>query len=578
MTIADRSEIIRQTTFARVRPALRRSAKGLPSLPLALWVISFVCVPAGFVLTYSFQTYTWYDVELPWTLQNYIDLFSAGAYVRLFIKTIVIAFIITLFSLTLASPMAYYISRVASRRVGLVFLTLIVLPLWMNLIIRNYAWISLTSTNGVLDKFLQLFGLPSLQLIYTRELVLIVGVSLFIPIALLILYATMGNISHEVEEASLDLGSNRFHTFRKVIFPLSGSAYQMATLLIFMPTLAFYVTPMMLGGQEGSMLATALLPIVKTVLDYAQGSAFMVPIIILLIVITFFFRRGIDVDNLYRSGVGSQVARHNPRKSPSLLTYTVLMVIASYVPMVIMVFFSFDKNPLAILPLMGPTTQWYFDLFQNASMKLSLRYSITVALESAAIVLLLSAPAAFAVVRFRFPGRSLLVFLSLLPMLIPEFITGMAILILLTTFNTPFSLHTIAIGHVTLAVPFVFLTILAQQYGFDRAIEEASSDLGASPVRSFLKISLPLMIPALVAGGFLAITISFNDFVVAFLLTGGETTLPIYIFGLLKSATSPSANAVGTLLIALVVLVILIAYFRPWNMVRRGLYRARLQA
>ena len=578
MTVAERPEVLRQTTMARVGPAIRRSATGLPSVPLALWVILFVCVPAGFVLTYSFQTYTWYDVELPWTLENYIDLFSAGAYVKLFIKTIIIALIITVASLILASPMAYYISRVASRRVGLVFLTVIVLPLWMNLIIRNYAWISLTSTNGVLDKFLQWFGLPSLQLIYTRELVLIVGVSLFIPIALLILYATMANISHEVEEASLDLGSSRFRTFRKVIFPLSGSAYQMATLLIFMPTLAFYVSPMMLGGQEGSMLATALLPIVKTVLDYAQGSAFMVPIIILLIAVTYFFRRGINVDNLYRSGVGSQVARRNPRNSPWLLAYTALIVGVSYVPLVIMVFFSFDKNPLAILPLMGPTTQWYYDLFQNASMKLSLRYSLTVALESAAIVLLLSAPAAYAVVRFRFPGRSLLVFLSLLPMLIPEFITGMAILIFLTTFNTPFSLHTIAIGHVTLAVPFVFLTILAQQYGFDRAIEEASSDLGASPLRSFLKISLPLMIPALVAGGFLAITISFNDYVVAFLLTGGETTLPIYIFGLLKSATSPSANAVGTLLIAFVVLIILIACFRPWNMVRRGLSRARLPA
>ena len=574
LAILANGQAIQQPFRTRAILALQRGSMGLPSLPLALWVIMFVCVPGGFALVYSFQTYTFFDVSRPWTLENYIDLFSAGSYARLFVKTAVASLIITVGAIAVASPMAYYLSRVASRRLGVVLLLLTVLPLWMNLIIRNYSWIALISTNGVLNAILKWFGLPTVTMIFTMPTVMVVGVTLALPFAVLILFATMGTISHEVEEASLDLGTSRLQTFRKVVFPLTGSGYQTAALLIFMPTLGFYLTPLMLGGLQGAMLGTVLMPIVKVTLDFAQGSAFVVPIVILLMGITYLLRRGINIDNLYRSGVGSSIARRTQRHSPWLLVYTVAIVFVTYLPLLSMVAFSFDKNPLAVLPLQGGTLQWYTGLLQNSSLTMALRNSVLVALETAFVVVALSAPAAYAVARYRFPGRGALIFMSLLPMLIPEIITGMAILILLSTFGVPLSLHAIVIGHATLALPFVFLTILAHQYAFDRTVEEAAQDLGATPLKSFGRVVLPLMVPALVAGAFLAITVSFNDFIVAFLLTGGATTMPIYIFGLLKAATSPSANAVGTLLILAVVLVMLIALFRPWRMVPSGVQRA----
>ena len=253
------------------RPVLRRVASGLPSLPLAIWVGLFVGVPGIFMLVFSFQTYTFYDVELPWTIQNYIDLVTAGSYAKLFIKTIIIAVVVTVGALTLGSPFAYYISRVAGKRLAVFLLLVTVLPLWMNVIIRNYSWIALITNNGVLNTALDAVGLPKLDIIYTLQIVIVVGITLALPFAVLVLYAAMGSISNEVEEASLDLGSNRLQTFLKVIFPLSASGYQTAALLIFMPTLAFYVTPMMLGGTDGAMVATALMPVVRDVLDFAQG-------------------------------------------------------------------------------------------------------------------------------------------------------------------------------------------------------------------------------------------------------------------------------------------------------------------
>ena len=146
-----------------------------------------------------------------------------------------------------------------------------------------------------------------------------------------------------------------------------------------MPTLGFYLTPLMLGGLHGAMLGTALMPIVKVTLDFAQGSAYIVPIVILLMVITYLLRRGINIDNLYRSGVGSSIARRIQRQSPWLLVYTVAIVFITYLPLLSMVAFSFDKNPLAVLPLQGGTLQWYTALLKNSSLTMALRNSILVA-------------------------------------------------------------------------------------------------------------------------------------------------------------------------------------------------------
>jgi spermidine/putrescine transport system permease protein len=248
-----------------------------------------------------------------------------------------------------------------------------------------------------------------------------------------------------------------------------------------------------------------------------------------------------------------------------LLGFTLLIIGISYLPIFSLVFFSFEASEFAQLPLTGFTMRWWQDMANSVQLLGSVRASIYVALESAGITILLSAPAAYAITRFRIPGRGLIIFMSILPMLIPEFILGMSILLTFDAVGTPLSLHTIAMGHATLALPFVFLTILAQQYGFDRNTEEAAKDLGAGPLKSFIKITLPPMLTAVAAAAFLAITVSFGDYVVAFLLTGTTTTLPVYIFGLLKSGVSPTVNAAGSMLLFGIVIVILVAIVRPWR-------------
>lgn len=544
-----------------IRPRIRI----VPSLPLVLWVVFFIAVPLGFTVVYSFQTYGYYVVDLPWTLDNYRGLFKTTAYYEMFLKTVIVSFIISIVGIIIATPMAYYLSRIASKRLGVTLLLIMIVPLWMNIVVRNYAWISLTIKGGVIDKMHQAVGLNYGDWLFHIELVTVVGILLFIPISLLVLYGSMGSISQEIEEASMDLGYGRLRTFFKTIFPLSASAYQTAFLLTFMPSLAMYVTPKLLGGTDGMLLASVLMPVVKSSLNFAKGGAIVIPIMLLLLVVTYFFRRGINIENIYKAGVGSNIARATNRKNVWLFSYCIILILISYLPVFSLVFFSFTANPLAMLPTMGPSLWWYQDMLNSTGLMNALKATVLVALETAAIAVVISAPAAYAITRFKFPGRGLIIFMSLLPMLIPEFVTGMAIMLMLNGFGAHLSLHTIAIGHVTLALPFVFLTILAQQYGFDRHIEEASQDLGSTPLGGFFKVTLPQMLPALIAAGFLAITVSFNDYVVSFLLTGTDTTFPVFIFGLLKSGVSPTVNAAGSLLLAAVVLLLIIGLVRPWR-------------
>ncbi len=537
----------------------------LPAIPLIGWIVFFVAVPFGFTVAYSFQTYDYYNTDLPWTFKNYTNLINTPQFGKLFLKTAVVSLVITVFALAIASPMAYYLARIARRRVGLILIMIAVLPLWMNIVVRNYAWMSLVNGKGIFNSVGTSLGLPALEMLFTMSLVVVVGITLFIPIALLVLYGSMGNISSELEEGAMDLGYSRFRTFLKVIFPLSSSAYQTAALLVFMPALALYVTPNMLGGTDGAMLASVLMPVVKTGLNFAKGGAIVVPIILILMVVVYFLRRGLNIENIYKAGIGSSIARSANRGNPWLLGFTLLVIAISYMPIISLVFFSFEANEFGQLPLMGFTMRWWQDMANSVQLLGSVRASIYVALEAAGITILLSAPAAYAITRFRIPGRGLIIFLSILPMLIPEFILGMSILLTLDAVGTPLSLHTIAMGHATLALPFVFLTILAQQYGFDKNTEEASKDLGAGPITSFIKVTLPPMLTAVAAAAFLAITVSFGDYVVAFLLTGTTTTLPVYVFGLLKSGVSPTVNAAGSMLLFAIIIVILVAVIRPWR-------------
>lgn len=226
------------------------------------------------------------------------------------------------------------------------------------------------------------------------------------------------------------------------------------------------------------------------------------------------------------------VQRH---KVDLLGIYIFIFLLFLYVPIALLVIFSFNKGIYLVLPMQGLTLDWYRQLANNgpmlAALLNSLRLSTTVSLISTILGLL----AAKGLTREHLPGRLAIEGAVMLPLLVPAIIVGLSLLIFARRFlDVPLSLWTVGAAHVLVTTPFAMLLLSSRLEGFDRSLEEASLDLGETMLSTFWRVILPLALPGVVASLLLCFTISFDEIVLAFYLSGNEATLPVFIFSQLR--------------------------------------------
>jgi putrescine transport system permease protein len=240
------------------------------------------------------------------------------------------------------------------------------------------------------------------------------------------------------------------------------------------------------------------------------------------------------------------------------LTSLVLGFSFLYLPILLLIIYSFNASRLVTV-WGGFSTQWYGALFRNTALLDSAWISLRIGLLSATVATVLGTLAALALVRFhRFRGATLFSGLVYAPLVMPEVITGLSLLLLFVSVGLDRGFWTITIAHVTLTTCFVTIVVQSRLATFDRSLEEAALDLGATPLGAFLQVTLPLIAPAVAAGWMLALTLSLDDLVLASFVTGpGATTLPIRIYGQVRLGVTPEINAISTLLIAGVTVLLL---------------------
>jgi putrescine transport system permease protein len=226
-----------------------------------------------------------------------------------------------------------------------------------------------------------------------------------------------------------------------------------------------------------------------------------------------------------------------------------------YLPITILVVYSFNASRLVTI-WGGWSLAWYRELLHDDAMLQSAWISLRVAALSASAATVLGTLAAVALTRMgRFRGRLLLSGMVYAPLVMPEVITGLSLLLLFVAINVDRGLWTIVIAHTTLTMCFVTVIVQSRLVGFDRSLEEAAMDLGCPPLKTFLTITLPLIAPAIAAGWMLAFVLSLDDLVIASFTTGpGATTLPIRIYSEVRLGVKPEINAVCTIMIAIVAL------------------------
>lgn len=234
--------------------------------------------------------------------------------------------------------------------------------------------------------------------------------------------------------------------------------------------------------------------------------------------------------------------------------WTMAVYVFMFLPVAVVVLLSFNASQFGSFPMTGVSLRWFGELWQNDAILRAFRVSFLLGGLTAVISTTLGVLASLALVRYHFPGKNLISTVLIAPILVPEVVLAVALLLFLQFLGMPKSLPLLLAGHVIFTLPFVVLVVQARLVGIRRDIEEAALSLGASPRQTFFQVTLPLLAPAIFAGMLFAFTISFDDITgTLFWKPGGVETVPTQIFAMLRNSISPEINALGTVMIVLTV-------------------------
>ncbi len=234
--------------------------------------------------------------------------------------------------------------------------------------------------------------------------------------------------------------------------------------------------------------------------------------------------------------------------------HAIAVYVFMFLPVAVVVLLSFNESQFGSFPMTGLSLRWFGELWNNDAIVRAFQVSFALGALTALISTTLGVLAALALVRYDFPGKQLMSTVLIAPILVPEVVLAVALLLFLRFLNMPKSFALLLLGHVIFTMPFVVLVVQARLVGITRSVEEASLSLGASPVQTFFAVTLPLLAPAIFAGALFSFTISFDDITgTLFWKPGGVETVPTQIFAMLRNSISPEINALGTVMIVLTV-------------------------
>ena len=247
----------------------------------------------------------------------------------------------------------------------------------------------------------------------------------------------------------------------------------------------------------------------------------------------------------------------NRTKLPNI--YLAVIFVLMYLPILLVIIYSFNQSKISSV-WDGFSLKWYRELFADKSMFTALINSIILAFSSSVLAAIIGTLGAIGMSKTNFKANGIIGYISTLPIMIPEIILGMVFLVFFSLIGIPFGMTSPILAHTTFCVPYVFMLVKARLVGLDKSYVEAARDLGASEIRAFKDITIPLISPAILSGMLLSFAMSFDDVIISIFVTGASTnTLPIKIYTQLKTGVSPKINALCTLMFIATVLIVVLS-------------------
>ena len=243
----------------------------------------------------------------------------------------------------------------------------------------------------------------------------------------------------------------------------------------------------------------------------------------------------------------------NRTKLPNLY----LAIILIFLPILIVIIYSFNENKLTAI-WSGFSLKWYTELLKDKDLMEALKNSFILGVLSCFCAGVIGTIGAVGMARMNYKTKGIMEYVSMLPIMIPEIILGMVFLAFFSAISLPFGMTTLVIAHTTFCIPYIYMMVKARLVGMDPTLLEAARDLGASEIRAFWDITLPLIMPAVASGSLLAFAMSFDDVVISVLVTNSRiNTLPIKVFSRIKFGVSPEINALSTIMLSVTLIIIL---------------------
>ncbi len=557
------------------RMQMKHGRKLVIALPY-IWLILLFLLPFLIVFKISLAEmaraippYTdlleWADGQLSITLNlgNFLQLTDDPLYFEAYLQSLQIAGISTICCLLLGYPLAWAVahSKPSTRNI---LLLLVILPSWTSFLIRVYAWMGILKNNGALNNVLLWLGVidQPLTILHTNLAVYIGIVYAYLPFMVLPIYTALTRIDYSLVEASLDLGARPLKTFFSIIVPLTKGGIIAGSMLVFIPAVGEFVIPELLGGPDSIMIGRVLWQEFFNNRDWPVASAVAIIMLLLLIVPIMWFHKH------QKKVWGARMNNLPVVRSPWRILILVLGFTFLYAPMLMLVIYSFNSSKLVTV-WAGWSTRWYGELFRDTAMMSAVGLSLTIAACAATMAVVLGTIAAVVMVRFgRFRGANGFAFMITAPLVMPDVITGLSLLLLFVALGHAIGwpsdrgMLTIWLAHVTFCTAYVAVVIASRLRELDRSIEEAAMDLGAAPLKVFFVITLPMIMPAVISGWLLAFTLSLDDLVIASFVSGpGATTLPMLVFSSVRMGVNPEINALATLILGVVGIVGFIAWY-----------------
>ncbi len=535
--------------------------------PAIVTMVCLLALPIFTLVTYSFWSQTYVHIDQSFTLKNYETFFDKWIYGKLLLRSIRMSATVTLITIVLAYPVAYFLAFRVTRN-KMTWLILINIPFVTSYLLRVLAWKIMLGNNGVINGTLEGLGFieePLEYLLYSRFAVVLTLAHAWAAFAILPIYVSLQKIDRSLLEAAADLGDGPVKRFLRITLPLSMPGVIAAAVIEFIPTVGDYITPIMVGGPKGVMIGQIVAAQFGAASNWPLGAALTIIMMISItaIVCTFiwFARLGtVRARDMEITTTSSRPVDRTRRGIDWLLIYVILYLAFLYIPSLMLPVFSFNDSIQMVLPLKDFTLKWYAALADHSGLQSALFNSLKVALPVATTTTILAIFAGKALTRYRMPGRGVAIGFILIPMVMPGIILAVGLLVLALAVGMPLSLWAVGIAHVVTTLPFATLVVMARLEGFSRNIEEASRDLGVGGFMTFWRVTFPLILPAVVASFLLTFTASFDEFLFAFFLGGNQVTLPVFIWTQVRfPQTLPSVLALGALIFMVSIILIVTA-------------------